>query len=290
MKYALFLGCTVPARARNYEISVRKVAEALGIELVDVPDFSCCGYPLNSVDAETCLLLSARNLALAEEMGLPICTLCSACTGVLTETNRELQEHEEVRTQVNEKLGELNRAYNGGTEVKHFARILYEDVGIEKIKSSVKRDLSSLRFAAHYGCHYIKPSEIFEGFDDPEHPRSLDELIAAASASTVEYEDKIQCCGGGILAVDEDLALRMADSKLGHIQAAGADGISLVCPFCSVMYDDNQRKIESTLERTYGLPVLYYPQILGLALGFEEKELGFNMNRVKAKDLLAKIE
>lgn len=290
MKYALFLGCTVPARARNYELSVRKVADAFGIELVDVPDFSCCGFPLNSIDAETCLLLSARNLALAEEMGLPICTLCSACTGVLTETNRELREDGEVRAQVNEKLGQLDKAYNGGIEVKHFARILYEDVGIDTIKSSVKRDLGTLQIAAHYGCHYIKPSEIFEGFDDPEHPRSLDELIAATGASCVEYEDKIQCCGGGILAVDEDLALKMADSKLGHIKAAGADGISLICPFCSVMYDDNQRKIESTLERTYGLPVLYYPQILGLALGFEEKELGFNMNRVKARDLLAKIE
>lgn len=290
MKYALFLGCTVPARARNYELSVRKVADAFGIELVDVPDFSCCGFPLNSIDAETCLLLSARNLALAEEMGLPICTLCSACTGVLTETNRELREDGEVRAQVNEKLGQLDKAYNGGIEVKHFARILYEDVGIDTIKSSVKRDLGTLQIAAHYGCHYIKPSEIFEGFDDPEHPRSLDELIAATGASCVEYEDKTQCCGGGILAVDEDLALKMADSKLGHIKAAGADGISLICPFCSVMYDDNQRKIESTLERTYGLPVLYYPQILGLALGFEEKELGFNMNRVKARDLLAKIE
>ena len=290
MKYALFLGCTVPARARNYELSVRKVADAFGIELVDVPDFSCCGFPLNSIDAETCLLLSARNLALAEEMELPICTLCSACTGVLTETNRELREDGEVRAQVNEKLGQLDKAYNGGIEVKHFARILYEDVGIDTIKSSVKRDLGTLQIAAHYGCHYIKPSEIFEGFDDPEHPRSLDELIAATGASCVEYEDKTQCCGGGILAVDEDLALKMADSKLGHIKAAGADGISLICPFCSVMYDDNQRKIESTLERTYGLPVLYYPQILGLALGFEEKELGFNMNRVKARDLLAKIE
>lgn len=289
MKYALFLGCTVPARARNYELSVRKVADALGIELVDVPDFSCCGYPLNSIDAETCLLLSARNLAIAEGMGLSICTLCSACTGVLTEVNREFREHEAIKEQANEKLRPLDRAYDGGTEVKHFARILYEDVGMDAIRSSVKRDLSALRLAAHYGCHYLKPSEIFEGFDDPEHPSSLDQLIAATGASYVDYEDKKQCCGGGILAVNEEIALKMADSKLGHIQRAGADGISLICPFCSVMYDDNQRKIESTLKRTYGLPVLYYPQLLGLALGFGERELGFNMNRVKARDLLTKI-
>ena len=289
MKYALFLGCTVPARARNYELSTRKVAEKMGIEFVDVKEFACCGFPVKSIDQETSLLIAARNLSLAEEAGLGICTVCSACTSVLTEASKRLEEDEELREEVNKKLGEIGRSYKGEVKVRHFARVLYEEVGIESIKGAVVKELSRFQFAPHYGCHYLKPSEIYDGFDEPEFPRSLDNLIEATGAGCVDYEDKNRCCGGGILGVDENLSLKMAKVKLDQIKKVGADGIALVCPFCSVMYDDNQRKIESSFDESYNLPVLYYPQILGLALGFEGRELGMNMNRVKTKELLAKV-
>jgi heterodisulfide reductase subunit B len=290
MKYALFLGCTVPARARNYELSTRRVAEVFEIELVDLEGFGCCGFPVKSLSREATFLMAARTLCIAGDAELPICTVCSACTGVLTEVSREL-EHEEEREKVNEKLRSLGREYKGGVKVKHFTRILYEDIGLEQIKEKVTRDISALNIAPHYGCHFLKPSEIYDGFDDPEHPTSLDELISATGASPATYEDKKQCCGGGVLAIDENLALTLAGKKIDHISRNGANCMTLVCPFCAVMYDDNQKKISERQGKEYNLPVLYYTQILGLALGLDPKtDLGFQFNKVKTKELLSQLE
>ncbi len=290
MKYALFLGCTIPARARNYELAARRVALDFGIELIDVEEFSCCGFPVKSVNGETSLLLAARNLSLAEKKSLDICTLCSACTVNLTEANKELKENSKLRDSANDKLGKIGREYQGKIRVRHFARILYEEVGTAKIKDKIKKDLSGLTFAAHYGCHYIKPSNVYDHFDDPEDPGTLDALISVTGAKFVHYDNRKQCCGGALLAIDESLSLAMAKEKIEHVKKAGADAIALVCPFCSVMYDDNQKKIESTFGVSYNLPVLYYPQVLGLALGIEAKELGLNMNRVKTAELISRLE
>lgn len=290
MAYSLFLGCTVPARARNYELSTRKVAEALGIALADLPGFVCCGFPIKSIHYESFLLTAARNLVLAEERGMDICALCSACTSVLTEVNAVLGRDYELRRKVLKKLGSTERfRFGNSIRVKHFARVLYEDVGIDRIRQGIRNDLSALKIAAHYGCHYLKPSEIYDNFDDPEHPHSLNDLIEATGAAVVNYENSNLCCGAGILAMDENIAFSMAEKKLSSVQAAGADAISLICPFCSIMYDNNQRAIESKFSRTYDLPVLYYPQLLGLALGLEHRELGLGINRVKVGPLLEKL-
>ena len=289
-EYTLFLGCTVPVRALNYEISARKVAEKLGLHLSDVPDFSCCGYPIKSVHRYAYLLMAARNLALAEKKGLPLCTLCSACCGSLTEANHEIQEDEKLRKQINEDLFEwVGLRYGGGIRVTHFIRVLDQEVGRKRISERVRADLSSLRVAPHYGCHYTKPSTIYNKIENPEDPKSLDELIKATGAQSVQYEDKLQCCGGGVLAIDEQVALAMAHGKLDHLRAQQADAMILICPFCNIMYEGNQRKIEKAFQTEYKLPVLYYPQLLGLALGLEPDELGMKMNRVKTTELLKKI-
>jgi heterodisulfide reductase subunit B len=289
-EYTLFLGCTVPVRALNYEISARKVAEKLGLHLSDVPDFSCCGYPIKSVHRYAYLLMAARNLALAEKKGLPLCTLCSACCGSLTEANHEIQEDEKLRKQINEDLFKwVGLRYGGGIRVTHFIRVLDQEVGRKRISEQVRADLSSLRVAPHYGCHYTKPSTIYNKIENPEDPKSLDELIKATGAQSVQYEDKLQCCGGGVLAIDEQVALAMAHGKLDHLRAQQADAMILICPFCNIMYEGNQRKIEKAFQTEYKLPVLYYPQLLGLALGLEPDELGMKMNRVKTTELLKKI-
>jgi heterodisulfide reductase subunit B len=159
-------------------------------------------------------------------------------------------------------------------------------VGPEKLRTLVTGDVSDLRLAAHYGCHYLKPAHIYDGLDDPEHPHTLDALIEATGADLVHYEDEGACCGGGILAMDDETALAMAKTKLDHVQAAGADGLVLICPFCDIMYEVNQRSIERQYETTYRLPVIFYPQLLGLALGFSSEEMGFRLNRVKSRKLM----
>jgi len=289
LKYALFLGCNIPIRAPNYEISARKVAEPLGITFVDIPEFSCCGYPLADGDRSETLLLAARNLALAEKAGCDVCALCSACTGALSEAAHQLAHDEDVRKKINEQLAPAGLSCSGKTKVMHFARVLYEQVGLDAIKEKVTKPLEGIRIAPHYGCHYTKPSEIY-GFDDVENPSTLDKLIEATGCEAVNYQGKLRCCGGGILAVDEDAALNITKCKLDNVAASGADAIGLICPFCGIMYDTNQKKIESKFETKYGIPALFYTQILGLAMGFDSKELGMRVNRVKPKALLAKLE
>jgi heterodisulfide reductase subunit B len=295
VKLALYLGCTVPVRGMNYEISARRTAERLGFELVDVDGFACCGYPTKPLSWEAALLMTANNLALAEEQGLDICTLCSACTSTLVEANKHLQQDEDLRESINQQLEDTTgRRYEGTVSVRHYARILYEEIGpdrLRELRDHAQRqgqgmDLSAYGFAVHYGCHYLKPAHIYDGFDDPENPHTLGDLIEATGARWVPYEEETECCGGGILAMDPEIALSIAKSKLDHIHATEADGMVLICPFCDIMYEINQRSIERQFGVSYRLPVLYYPQLLGLALGFTPDELGFRLNRVKPRKLL----
>ena len=286
IKYALYLGCTVPVRGMNYEMAARKVAERLSIELVDVDGFSCCGFPAKPLDWRAGLLMAARNLALAEAQGLDVLTLCSACTGTLTEANHRLKGDAELRTWANEQLAEMGHTYRGTVRVRHFARVLYEEIGAEVLQEAVTVPLSDFGFAPHYGCHYLKPSHLYEGFDDPENPQSLDRLIEATGARVVRYEDEGQCCGGGILGFDEETALLVAKQKLDHVTAAEADALVLICPFCAIMYEANQRRVESLYGAEYKLPVLYYPQVMGLAMGLSLEEMGIKLNRVKPRGLV----
>lgn len=289
VKYAFFIGCATPVLTVNYELATRKVAETLGIELFDVTDFACCGFPMKSVSQETAMLMAARTLSIAEKQGLNICTICPGCTSMLTEASKKIEEDQELREKINNKLQKIDRSYDGNIEVKHFIRILYDEVGIEKLQKKVKKSLEGLKIAPHYGCHYTKPSEIYACFDDPELPKSLDDLISFTGAKSVNYENKIQCCGGYVLGVDEGVSFSLASKKLDHVKASKADAIGLICPLCSVMYDRNQRVIERRLNKSYNLPVLFYPQILGLALGLDSSELGLDVNRVKPSSLLEKL-
>lgn len=289
MKASFFLGCTIPVRAQNFEMSTRKVAEAFGIELIDLPEAGCCGYPVKSVDQRQARCVAAAALANAEAVSTELVTMCTACTGVLTEAAHELAHDAALRAEVNAELKKIGKVYNGTVRVRHFARVLLEEIGEAAIREKVTVDLSELAFAPHYGCHYLKPHETYEEFDSVENPTSLDRLIELTGARSVRYRGKKDCCGGACLAVDEGLALSITKTKLDAIKAAKADGIVLICPFCSIMYDSSQKKIETERQVEYGLPVLYYPQLLGLAMGMDPKVLGFQMNRVKAKDLLARV-
>jgi heterodisulfide reductase subunit B len=288
MRYALYLGCTAPVRALNYEKAARGVAARLDIDLVDINGFGCCGFPLKSVHRDSALLLAARNLALAEKQGVDICALCSSCTGTLAEANHALRADPALLERVNRDLKETTGLqYEGNVRVRHFVRVLYQEVGLDRIRRSVCVDLSSLRLAAHYGCHYLKPMEAHDGFDDPEDPTSLDELIEATGALSVFYEGRDQCCGGGILGADEHTALALPRLKLERVAAAGAHALVIVCPFCDIMYELQQRRIEKLYDAHYNLPVVFYPQLLGLAMGLSAEDVGLTLNRVKSRTLMS---
>lgn len=279
-RYAYFIGCTIPFRASNYDLATKKVAERLGIELVDLPEAGCCGLYFELMNEMTYLSMAARVLSMAEEKKLDLLVLCNGCNGSLYRANKKLKENQELKDKVNEVLAKVGREYKGTIEVKHLIRVLYEDVGVERIKEKITNPLTNVKAAAHYGCHLLKPSEDIQ-FDDPKNPASLDALIEATGASSIDYYDKMQCCGGYVLAADAKTAYKMTGEKLAHVKAAGADIMITGCPFCNVMYDANQRAAETETGQQYKIPCLHYPQLLALAMGVDPKELGFEQNRVR---------
>jgi len=290
MEALLFLGCTVPVRNLNYEAAARLTAERLGIKFRDHEAFGCCGFPLKSLNARDTLVIAARNLALAEKQGLEICALCNACAGTLSEASHVLEHHPELREEVNQRLEKVGLKYEGPVRVRHYMRLLWEEVGVDGIRERVTRPLSDVVIAPHYGCHYLKPSELTVGFDSPDIPRTLAELVSATGAQVVDYPSLKECCGGGVLGVSEDVANALARIKLEDVANTGAHALTLVCPFCNVMYEGQQKKIAKAAGLDLKVPIVYYPQILGLALGFSTDEMGFKLNRVKPADLLKIVE
>jgi|UniRef100_A0A7V3RGG0 heterodisulfide reductase subunit B len=282
-RYALFLGCTVPVRAQHYELATRNVAKILGIEFVDLKDGSCCGFPVKALDTETSLMLAARNVGLASKLGLDIVTLCNSCTAMLSDAQHKLKDNEFHR-----KFSELGFSYPVEIKVRHLVRVLYEDIGIEKLKGMIKKPLKNLRILAHYGCHYLRPSYL-HAFDDVENPHTLDELVGITGVMVINYSEKKLCCGGSVLGIDEELAIKMANQKLSVAKTHNTDAIISICPFCTVMYEDNQRKVEMKFNTSYNIPVLYYPQLLGLGLGLSPDECGLKFNRIKVDNILSKL-
>ena len=284
-KYLIFLGCAVPYRVSAYEISARKVLDKLGIELVEMPEFNCCGLPLDPVSHETMLILAARNLALAEGQGLDILTLCPGCAGTLKKVNKVLKEDATLREQINGHLKESGLEFKGTVNVKHLMQVLKEDIGIDNIRKAVVKPLTMLKVAEHNGCHILRPKEYFD-FDDPEDPQTLKELIEATGATCLDYMDETECCGAPSVGVSDKVALQLARDKLSHIKMVDAQALITICPFCHIMYDTNELRIEKMFNEAYGIPVLHYPQLLGLALGMKPEELAFSDLRVNTSKIL----
>ena len=287
-KYLIFLGCAVPYRVSAYEISARKVLGKLGVELVEMPEFNCCGLPLDPVSHETMLILAARNLALAEQQNLPIIALCPGCAGTLKKVAKVLKEDKHLREQINSHLKEAGLEFKGTAVAKHIAQVLTEDVGLENIKKAIVKPLSSIKVAAHTGCHLLRPKD-YVAFDDPEDPKVLKNLIEATGAIYLNYMDETECCGAPSVGVSDKVALQLARDKLNHVKLVDAQALITICAFCHIMFDTNELRIEKTFNEVYGIPILHYPQLLGLALGMTPEELAFNELRVNASKLLKQI-
>ncbi len=283
-KYLIFLGCAVPYRVSSYEISSRRVLDKLGVELVEMPEFNCCGLPFDPVSHETMMILAAKNLALAEGQGLNILTLCPGCAGTLKKVNKTLKEDKMQLDDVNIHLKEAGLEYKATVETKHLLQFLKEDVGIDKIKNEVTNSLTGLNVAEHNGCHILRPKE-YIGFDDPEDPQTLKMLIEATGATCLDYIDETECCGAPSVGVSDKVALALARDKLNHIKMVDAQALITICPFCHIMYDTNELRIEKTFNEVYGIPILHYPQLLGLAMGMTPEELAFGDLRVNAQKI-----
>jgi len=287
MSYDLFLGCVIPARLPFLETSSRKVFEKLGIKLNDVDGFSCCPDPtgIELIDHKTWLALGARNLSFCKTNG-GVVSFCSGCVETLKGVNYALNKDSQTKDEVNKVLKKVGKSYDGKVVVKHFAELLYEY--LDKIKAYIEKPLVGFNVAVHYGCHYLRPSEIIN-WDDPFEPKTVDEIVRALGAESLDYEMKMECCGNPVEKSDKDLSLLMIDHKLKAIQKAGANCVVVVCPACYQQYEFNQRELNKKNESNYDFPIFYLSELVALAFGFKPEELGFNFHRIKPSKLFESI-
>ncbi len=287
MKYLYYPGCSLESTAKEYDISVRALMGALGSELVELDDWTCCGA--SAADASSHLLsvaLPARNLALAARSArdADILVPCSACYLNLLRADDQMNRSARTANAVNQALGEEGLSYTGGIRIRHLLDVLANDAGPERIASAVRRGLSGLSVAPYYGCQVLRPYRIF---DDPERPRSMDALIRATGAGVFDWQMGSKCCGAGLMTTKKELALELVADILEA--AAGADCIATVCPMCQMNLEISQKKICRMRGKDLAISVLYLPQLIGFALGLPESGLRLDLNMALTESFQARL-
>jgi len=286
MRYAYYPGCSLEATGRPYEESVAAVAKALGIELVELEDWNCCGATAYmSINEVLSFSLSARNLCQAKKVGDTLITACSACYTNLRKTETYLAEFPEIKGKVDKALAEAGLRYDGGVATKHFLQTVVEDVGLDRIATFVKRPLSGLRVAPYYGCQIARPYGIE---DDADNPTMMDKLITALGATPTYYPMKTVCCGGSLMGIRKEVALRLCRNILMCAQQYDAQCVLVTCPLCQMNLDAFQSSINKTYGTNFNLPIMYFTQLMGMAFGLDSKGLGLNDCIVPATGVTAK--
>ncbi len=287
MKFALFLGCTIPRRVQQYDLSARAVLGRLGVDVVDIREFNCCGYPMKNSDFKTSVLFSARNLALAEKQGLDVMTLCKCCFGSLKKVNHLMKEDSSLRDEINIFLAKEGLEYKGNINVTHFLSVLHKEIGPTALKEKIIRPFKDLKVATHYGCHALRPSDIMQ-FDNAVAPVLFDQLVETTGAKSIDWPLKLECCGAPLLGINDELSMDLTERKLANGKESGADYLCVGCPWCQVQFDTVQEMMTSLRGSTnHRLPSILYPQLLGLAMGIDGDTLGIKMNKIDISSLEA---
>jgi heterodisulfide reductase subunit B len=287
MRYFYYPGCSLEGTAIEYDASTRAVMRRLGVELIEVEDWTCCGASAGDVASYLlAMVLPARNLALAErtEIEADFLVPCSACYLNLQKVEDHLKKSSSLQGNINQVLAEEQLVYKGGLRIRHLLDVLASDIGAERIGSEVKQRLSGLRVAPYYGCQALRP---YATFDDPERPKSMEPLIEALGAEIHPWSMGPKCCGAGLMTTKKAVAL----NSVGHIleAARGADCIVTICPMCQMNLDSYQTKVSKIAGEDLTISVLYLPQFIGLALGLSEEELKLQSNFVFTRPLQEKL-
>lgn len=286
LRYALFLGCVIPNRYPMIEASIRSVFEELDTEIIDMPGASCCPAPgvFRSFHLPTWLVIAARNITIAEELGVDIITGCNGCYGTLRDAWEELNHEVELKKKINEHLAKIGREYKGSIEPKHVVQALYLDMGINHIKDQIKYKFKDLKIAVHYGCHIVKPSDKRPWGGEYENPTFLDELVELTGAKSIDYKDKFMCCGAGgaVRTAIKEVAADFTREKLTNMRDANVDAIITACPFCHLQLDLGQMEVNNIygdiIGEPFKIPVIYITQLLGLSMGIDPNRLGLVKN------------
>ncbi len=291
MRIPYYPGCTLKTKADSFETSALAAAARLGVDLVELPRWNCCGAVYSLADDDLIHHVAAvRNLVRVQEMNesglvedeLRLVTLCSMCFNTLKRSNLRMLENPEDLEKIN-ALMDREDDYLGKVEVVHFLEILRE-IGFQRIGELVERPLADLRIAPYYGCMLLRPAEA--GIDDPEEPSVQEELLSALGAEPVDTPYKKVCCGSYQTVRDPSAVAGLAYDILEHARSAGAEAVVTSCPLCAFNLDSRQREVREEHPSFQEIPVLYFTQLMALALGLGADRCGFHRNYVNPEPLL----
>ena len=286
MKFALFTGCVAKGATRELMLSTMKSAEGLGIEFVEMKSASCCGAGV--VSEKNPLLadaLNARTIAIAEEQGLDLVTICSTCQGILKKTECNVDSDPAYKEKVNTVLEGGGHQYAGGkVKIQHFANVLGTEEGLTLLRDKVKRPLTGLKTAAFYGCYVLRPSGL-SLYEDPDNPTGMEEIFKILGATPVYYESRTKCCGFPIIMMNKDASHDMAGNALIDAIDSGADCVVTGCPLCHLSLDAYQPEIDKMNKKGCSIPILHLPQLVALALGYSPQELGMDKHIISTTRL-----
>ena len=270
--YAYYPGCSLHSSASEYNVSVLKVCEKLGIKLEEMQNWICCGAtPVHSVNPKLALAISAKNLSIAAEMGKDVAVACAACFNRMKSTAKHLDEHEDIRKQIDEIT---ETKYKSGIGIHHIISILakLEPATIEK---AITKKLDGLKVGCYYGCLLVRPPKIME-FDDAENPTIMEKLLSYTGAEMVDWNFRTECCGASLSVPRTDIVLKLCNDILSDAKKKGIDVLSVACPLCQLNLDMRQWEVERKYKTTYRIPIMYFSQILGLAMGAYPESLGLH--------------
>ncbi len=288
MRYAFFPGCTLEGAAAENLTATKKVAEVLGIELVEIPGWSCCGAShLQDTDDLLSVTVNARNIALAEKMGLPLLTVCNTCTLMLKKAKQHLDNDDQTKGTVNQALFETGLQYQGSSEINHLLWVLIKDYSLAKLKEKIVKPLTILKIACYYGCHIIRPPDIL-GFENPTNPSSLELIVETLGGTVADFPNRLDCCGFHAFFPAEKEMLKMSGTHCLAAKRTGADCIVTPCPLCHMQLDMYKADREKYICTDTTIPVLHLSQLVGLALGINPTELGMKHNIISTRKIITK--
>ena len=290
MMYAFYPGCVSRGGCPELYPAAVGVCRELAIELVPLEGAACTGAGV--LQEKNLLLgdtLNARTFAMAENLDLPIMTICSTCQGVMSQANKRLKDDPDYLAKINTYLADEGLEYKGTTKIKHLLWILIEDVGLDTLKKFIKKPLKGLRVAPFYGCYILRPSEALDLEENPARQTSLETIIDALGAEVVDFEGKARCCGFPILTVNERNSVAMVAKHTSEVKDLGADAMVTPCPLCHLNLDGYQPSAMQQADRKIDMPILHLPQLLGLAMGFKPEDLGLKRHIISTTPLLEKV-
>ncbi len=287
-EYAYFPGCSLEKLAVSYHTSAMETTKKLGVKLLELDDWNCCGSTTYfHVDELLAYTLTARNLAIAEKTGLDVVAPCSACFKNMFFTQAHLKQDPDLAEHINFALEEDGLQFSGNLRIRHLLEMFAQDLGAEEIKSKVTNPLEGIRVAPYYGCQILRPRKDHDSAESLEQPQYFEELLTAIGATPVDYPLKTRCCGGSLIISSRVAALSMVRNLLQSAVEREADVIATACPMCQVNLECYQQSVNQEFGTDFKVPILYFTQLVGLALGIPPKKLGIGKELVSALPVLA---